>query len=92
MNSNLDSVSIQRAKNGFTVRHNFKAKPVYRQGKNGGFGAEYNAPEEHVFGKDEGPKMMAHLGKVLGLQAAADAQADTRNGRGQGGFASQSKD
>lgn len=93
MHPNLDSISISKAKNGFSVKHNYKPKPTYKRGnKDGGFGVQYNAPEEHVFGAGDGEKLLSHVGKALGLQGKTDAQAETRGGRGQGGFSSQAQD
>ena len=76
MNSNLDSISISRAKNGFSVKHNFKARPTYTRGNAGGFSTQYNAPEEHVFAQDEGHKLIAHVAKTLGLKEAKEEQGE----------------
>ena len=77
--ADLDSISIQRAKNGFTVRHNYKAKPTYTKGVGGGFSTQYNAPEEHVFAQDEGHKLIAHVARTLGLPQAKEEQAEVKD-------------
>jgi hypothetical protein len=46
-----------------------------KKAKSGGHIATHEfegaAPEEHVFGAGEGPKLMAHLAKHLGIKAPA---------------------
>lgn len=55
----LQSISIERAKNGgHILEHRFSND-----------GPGYRSPESHVFGADEGNKLIAHLSKHLGIQA-----------------------
>jgi hypothetical protein len=67
----IASIEITPAENGgHTVKHRFKSKPTYRKGgREAGMGMSYQEPEEHVFGKAEGKKMLAHVGKHLGIGA-----------------------
>jgi hypothetical protein len=62
----LRSVEIEKAENGgHIVNHRFTSS-----------GPEYHSPEPHVFGADEGEKLMAHLKSHLGIGAkAAKAEA-----------------
>jgi len=71
-------MEITPAENGgHTIRHSFKSKPTLRKGgMNSGMGMEYQEPEEHVFGKDEGAKVMSHIGKHLGLGKTAKPTQD----------------
>ena len=71
----IERIEITPAKNGgHTVRHSFKSKPSYS--KSHGMGMEHVPSEEVVFGSGEGKKMMAHVGKHLGIGAPVKAQTD----------------
>ena len=63
----LRSIEISKAENGgHIVEHRFE---------NGD--GPYHSPEQHVFGKDEGAKLTAHLKEHMGISAgAAEAKAD----------------
>ena len=77
--ADLDSISISPAKNGgFSVKHSYKPKPTYKKGANGGFGVEYNAPEEHVFGPKEHAALVAHISKALKLREAPEEAAEAK--------------
>lgn len=71
----LESMEISPAKNGgHVVRHRFKPTPVMKKGgMGGGMGMDYPQPEEHVFGPGDNAKVMAHVGKHLGLKGAPAA-------------------
>jgi hypothetical protein len=76
----LDSISISKASNGgYTVQHKYKPRPSYKRGPTGGFNTEYNAPEEHVFSKDEGHKVIAHVSKALGMPQAKEDVAEVKD-------------
>lgn len=64
----LHRVSIERAKNGgHTVEHSFR---------NGGGMGEYDAPTMHVFSKKDGPALLQHLKRHLGIQDAAGVASE----------------
>lgn len=57
----LDHIRVKKAKGGgHMVEHHFASQ------RN-----SYSEPEPHVFGKDEGDKLLAHVGKVMGIPGAA---------------------
>lgn len=63
----LDHVRITPAENGgHVVEHHFESGPDMR----------YKEPESHVFGADEGAKLLAHLKEHLGIKADIPSAAD----------------
>ncbi len=61
----IHRMEIEPAENGgHTVRHYFKSNP--KVSKSGAF-SEYHEPEQHVFGKNEGGKMLDHVAQHLGV-------------------------
>lgn len=62
----LHHVEITPAENGgHTVAHHFKYE-----------GGEYHEPEEHVFGKGEHEKMLAHVANALKLPEPAEEEEE----------------
>jgi hypothetical protein len=68
-------------KRSYKKLEHIEIKPV--KGENGGHmvthhmqneGMAYKAPEVHMFGKDEGPEMMAHLSKHLKVPIEAKGE------------------
>ena len=58
-------IVIEPAENGgHTVTHEYK--PMQREGKHG-VQENYVEPEHHVFGADEGHKMLAHVANHLNI-------------------------
>lgn len=55
----LKSIELERAANGgHVVTHRYTSST-----------GEYHEPEVHTFAKDEGDKMLAHVGKHMGVDA-----------------------
>lgn len=68
----LASMRIEAAKNGgHVVRHDYRSKATYS--KSGGMGMDYPQPEEHVFGKGENAKLLAHISTHLRLKNSPDS-------------------
>lgn len=64
MAKKLRSIEIEPAENGgHTVTHRYREQPTHSS-KNG-MGMAYVEPESHVFGPDEGHKMLAHVANHL---------------------------
>jgi hypothetical protein len=61
----LRSIELERAANGgFIATHRFNNA-----------GGPYKEPETHTFGKDEGAKLIDHLGSHFGLKSDKDSAA-----------------
>jgi hypothetical protein len=55
----LSHLEVRHAENGgHIVRHHFEHGPLF----------DYHEPTEHVFGKRDGEKMLAHVGKHMGVR------------------------
>jgi hypothetical protein len=66
----LRSIEIEPAENGgHTVTHRFKSSP--NPGKSGSLSEVYHEPETHVFGPDDGAKMITHVNGALGFKEPA---------------------
>lgn len=74
----IEHLRITPAENGgHTVKHEYKRQPAKTGGgMSGSIGYDYPRSEEHVFGKDEAPKMMAHVSKALGLKEAQKEESE----------------
>jgi len=68
-------------KRSYKKLHHVEIEPV--KGENGGHvvthhyhsdGMAYHKPETHIFGKEDGPELMAHLQKHLKIQGEAQAE------------------
>lgn len=60
----LSDISIRKGeKGGHVVSHNFESN-----------GPEWHKPEIHVFGESEGPAMMEHVVKAMGVKAGGNAE------------------
>lgn len=81
----LSRMEITRAKNGgHVVRHNFANGPEM---------GSYMEPTEHVFGKGEGAKLLAHLKRHLGIKDAGPmAAGETPEGEAEGAGAGEPDD
>ena len=65
----LRSIEVSNAQNGgHIVEHRFSSGD-----------GPYHAPEQHVFGADEGSKLMAHLKQHMGIKVAAAGVSDPEN-------------
>lgn len=63
----LRSIQIEKAENGGHIaQHRFH---------NNGPGP-YHEPESHVFGADEGHKLLAHVAKHLGIKGQAESEGE----------------
>ena len=63
-------------KGGHVVTHHFRPTVTYKRGA-GGMGMDHRPPQQHIFGKGENNKVLAHIAQALGLkQAAADEGAE----------------
>ena len=69
----IRSIEIEPAENGgHTVTH--RHKEMQREGKHG-IQSSYIEPEHHVFGSDEGHKMLAHVANALAIPEHDEAEA-----------------
>lgn len=67
--SKIRRIEIEPSENGgHTVTHHLKEKPMHST-KHGMIGSGYQEPERHVFGKEEGHEMIAHVAEHLGINA-----------------------
>jgi hypothetical protein len=67
-------IEIEPAENGgHTVTHHYKEEPRKNSRSHAGVAMEYHEPEHHVFGKEEGHEMLAHLANHLGIAEPKDA-------------------
>ena len=65
MKKEIRRISIEPAENGgHTVTHEYH--PMRREGRHG-MQESYVEPEKHVFGKDEGHEMLAHVANHLAI-------------------------
>ena len=55
---------VKGANGGHIVSHEY----------NSGNSMTYHKPDQHIFSKDDGEEMMAHLGKHLGVKAEPESQ------------------
>lgn len=63
----LDHLQVHEAENGgHLVEHHFQHD-----------GGQYHEPEQHVFAKGEGHKMLAHVAKHMGIKSEAKAEGET---------------
>ena len=69
----LQEMRIRPAENGgHTVTHEYKRQMVNRGGSmKGGLDYEYPRSEDHVFGPEDGDKLMSHISKHLHITSAA---------------------
>jgi hypothetical protein len=64
----LRKMEIEPAENGgHTVTHHKKPKMSKDRHSHAGMSMGYEEPEHHVFGKDEGHEMLAHIANHLGI-------------------------
>ena len=65
---NIERMEIRPAENGgHVVTHHMKAKMGRDSKSHSGMSMGYSEPEMHVFGKDEGHEMLAHVANHLGI-------------------------
>jgi len=61
-------IEVEPAENGgHTVTHHFKEEKVKDRHSHSGVSVGYVEPEHHVFGKDEGHEMIAHIANTLSI-------------------------
>ncbi len=66
MAKELRRIEIEPAENGgHTVTHHFKESMRKDSKSHSGMTPRYEEPEHHVFGKDEGHEMLAHIANHL---------------------------
>lgn len=67
MAKKLRSIEIEPAENGgHTVTHRYREQPTH-SGKSG-MSMSYVEPEQHVFGPEDGHKMLAHVANHLKIK------------------------
>ena len=73
----LHHIEIYPGENGgHRVVHEFNRAPANQKGAiHGGMYMERPEPEEHLFGKAEGSKVLAHVANALGLKNEAKEEA-----------------
>lgn len=71
MEKKLEEMTIRKAKNGgHVIRHEYERKPMHSSGAaNGGMYMDRPKSEEHVFGPEDGGKVLKHIQTHLGLKA-----------------------
>ena len=63
----IEHIRIVPAENGgHTVEHHYKAAPSHSSKM--GMGMHYTEPEHHVFGKEDGHEMLAHVANHLQIE------------------------
>lgn len=69
MEKKLEEITIRKAQNGgHMIRHEYARRPVKRGGAmSGGIYSDRPPSEEHVFGPEDGGKVLAHVSKHLKL-------------------------
>lgn len=66
MAKEIRRIEVEPAENGgHTVTHHFKEEKVKDRHAHSGISMGYTEPEHHVFGKDEGHAMLAHIANHL---------------------------
>jgi hypothetical protein len=66
----LRKIEIEPAQNGgHTVTHHRKPKMSKDRHAHAGMSMGYEEPAHHVFGKEEGHEMLAHIANHLGIEA-----------------------
>ena len=74
-------IEIEPAENGgHTVTHHFKERPTHSSKH--GMGMEYTAPEQHVFGPEDGHLMLAHVANHLHIPKEAPGEEESE-GKGE---------
>jgi hypothetical protein len=69
----LSHLQVSQAENGgHIVEHHFD---------NSGPGEGYHEAEQHVFGKGEGGKVLAHIGKHMGISGAAEEAGEAAHSK-----------
>ena len=63
---------------GWTVTHHMKEMPVHSS--KSGMGMSYVEPSKHVFGKDEGHDMLAHVANHLHIEEPKEAPEEEADG------------
>lgn len=76
MEKKIHHIEVHPGKNGgHRVVHEYERMPAHSKGSmSGGMYMERPEPEEHLFGKGEHAKMMAHVGKALGCAGKGEVE------------------
>jgi hypothetical protein len=72
----IERMEIRPAENGgHVVTHHMKAKMARDSKSHSGMAMGYSEPETHVFGKDEGHEMLAHVANHLHIKEMAKEES-----------------
>jgi hypothetical protein len=76
----IERMEIKPAENGgHVVTHHMKPKMGRDSKAHSGMAMGYSEPETHVFGKDEGHEMLAHVANHLSIPELHESESDEKD-------------
>lgn len=77
MAKEIRRIEIEPAENGgHTVTHHYKESHSKNRNSHAGIATHYEEPEHHVFGKNQGHEMLAHVANHLAIPESGPTETE----------------